>query len=319
MRIMPTAEDKESRLALVRGNSLLCLLIVVFAVVAFERASCGMQRATEPPSAVQEESVISAFSRMHDGWSADEVLLEDSKRMTFVEQCIAAGFEVADAPQATLPNTIEDACARALLHVRKAGGRLPKTTRRAKAVSPTVVPIAEIAARRLADELDCHTDAILVDTEARQMFDAFVQRLAPEVSAYEARKAALQLRKTRHLEPELVGRVTDWVRNIDDRRVAEFRTDLTLVPERPGVYIFHDASGYLYVGQAADLRERMKTHLSESDRKSLADYLASAEPESLRVELHVFAEGSPAEDLRIRRAYESELIRSRKPRLNLAP
>jgi hypothetical protein len=37
------------------------------------------------------------------------------------------------------------------------------------------------------------------------------------------------------------------------------------------------------------------------------------------VELHAFDPDSKARSLTVRRAYESELIRSRKPRLNIAP
>jgi len=65
------------------------------------------------------------------------------------------------------------------------------------------------------------------------------------------------------------------------------------------------------------LRNRLKTHLDESDRKSLANYLKEKGVESITIEIHSFDPQSRAKELRVRRAYESELIRSRKPRFNI--
>ena len=53
--------------------------------------------------------------------------------------------------------------------------------------------------------------------------------------------------------------------------------------------------------------------------KSLASHLAGNSKQEITVELHAFGKDSPAKDKTRRRAYESELIRSRKPRLNIAP
>lgn len=139
---------------------------------------------------------------------------------------------------------------------------------------------------------------------------------------------ALRLRKTRHLQPELLARVTDWKRSIVDTDVDSVRGNASLLPAQAGIYVFHDKTGYLYIGQAKNLRQRLVEHTQHSDRDRLADYLATSgkqhglhEPASgpIRIELHVFHKDSPGNNLRIRRAYESELIRTRQPRLNLAP
>ena len=113
--------------------------------------------------------------------------------------------------------------------------------------------------------------------------------------------------------------MTDWQRTIREAPLAELRDALGTVSEGPGIYIFRDATGYLYIGQAANLRERMKQHLLDSDRVALAKYIAASDPNAIRIELHEFDANSPATNTRTRRAYESELIRTRKPRLNLAP
>ena len=72
-------------------------------------------------------------------------------------------------------------------------------------VTDRILTAAEIAARQLQDELDCHTDMILVNAAAREKFDEFAKLISPDDEAYLLRKAAIQLRKTRRLEPELAG------------------------------------------------------------------------------------------------------------------
>jgi hypothetical protein len=257
-----------------------------------------------------EQRVIRAFEEMHDGWSVDEVLLDDVRRGAFVRAC-GRDLTVQQADQF---------CA-ALLHVRKLGGKLPSARRRdgRDSLVDHFTAVGEISARRLQDALDVPTDAILVDSGARNQFDQFAQQCAAGVDPYLIRKAALRLRKTRQLQPELLSRVTDWKRTISAAPVAERRLQIADLTTRPGIYLFRDDTGYLYIGQAANLKARLQQHLLDSDRVALANYLASGRENQIQIELHVFEAGSPGEDLRTRRAYESELIRTRKPKLNLAP
>jgi predicted GIY-YIG superfamily endonuclease len=161
-------------------------------------------------------------------------------------------------------------------------------------------------------------DQWLVDPELLREFDKMGLSIANTENTYLLRKAALKLRKSRSLRPELLQRVTDWDLEIETHSLGELKEKLATISESPGVYIFRDNTGYLYIGQASDLRKRLKTHLTESDRKALSTYLES-EKETVTVELHVFGPHSPARKTIVREAYESELIRSRKPRLNLAP
>jgi excinuclease UvrABC nuclease subunit len=133
------------------------------------------------------------------------------------------------------------------------------------------------------------------------------------------RRAALALRKSRRLRPELVTRVAQWDRQVLAWDAARLRADTTLAPTGPGVYLFRDATGYLYIGEAANLRRRLAEHLDQSDRQSLAHYLSSQGIDQVTVEVHAFDPQSGAKSKELRRAYESELIRSRQPRFNVAP
>ncbi len=269
--------------------------------------------ANEDQKAALQQLVAAQFADTHDGWSVDEVLLHDERRQRFIEAC----HRESSPPRATA-----DQLCGALLQVRKRGGELPKSTRvahRQPEEMERLQAVAEIAIRRVQDELDVPTDALLTREKVRQRFDAIVQNLLPGSSNYLARKSALQLRKSRRLEPELLKRVADWKRRMETVSMSQLVDDWDLIPRRPGVYLFYDLTGYLYIGQAADLRQRLAQHLKKSDRASLAEYLQQHGQSTIHVELHIFEVDSPGEQLRVRRAYESELIRTRRPRFNLAP
>ena len=113
--------------------------------------------------------------------------------------------------------------------------------------------------------------------------------------------------------------MTDWHVTIHEVPIREAMENLDAISEQPGVYIFRDNTGYLYIGQSNNLRTRLTKHLSGSDRKALAKYLGGKDLDRITLEMHVFGPGSPALSTTPREAYESELIRSRKPRFNLAP
>ncbi|MEM7476109.1 MAG: nucleotide excision repair endonuclease [Planctomycetota bacterium] len=265
--------------------------------------------------------VIEAFDTVHEGWSSDEVLLADGRRQNFVTECnrIAKAQELATQPA--------DIWCLSLLKARKRGGLLARATRRAGPLDKSlpdnlfveqIRSAAEIAARRLFDETGKDTDTILVDEASRLRFDKLASKLAPKAESYLLRKSALQLRKAGKLEPELLTRVTDWKRDFLDSSAQELASNPDSIPNSPGVYIFYDATGYLYIGQAVNLRTRLKNHLRGSDRAALSQYLDKSDTSKVLVELHVFTKDSPGKNERIRRAYESELIRTRAPRLNIA-
>ncbi|MHC4477364.1 MAG: GIY-YIG nuclease family protein [Planctomycetota bacterium] len=178
---------------------------------------------------------------------------------------------------------------------------------------------SEIAARLLYDKYGVGIDRAFCDPKYRQEFDRIAESVAPDVSAYLLRKAALKLRKNRQLKPELIPRIASWGQDILDFPADEVTQNLELIPRQPGIYIFRDRSGYLYIGESEDLYLRIKKHLDHSDRKSLARYFWENGFKHITLELHVFDPVSNARFRAHRRAYESSLIESRRPKLNLQP
>lgn len=250
-----------------------------------------------------------AYLKVYDGWSTDEVLLQTKLNDQFLAECRR---RMPDIPSFDFNWT--------LLNLRKAGGlRDISASKRRRDNSDAYLHAAEIAARFLEDRYSVNTDRVLCDPKLRAEYDKEAKKVAPKVEPYLLRKASLTLRKSRRLQPELVLRVANWRKDIIAMPAADAEKDADKVPEQPGVYIFRDTTGYLYIGESSNLHDRIKKHLDRSDRQSLANYLATNGVKGVTLELHAFEKDSPARLKPMRRAYESELIRSRKPRFNLAP
>ena len=263
---------------------------------------------SQDAAAYVAEVVRQAFQEVHDGWSSDEVLLQDELNERFLAAC-----------QKRLPDANPQDLNWRLLNLRKAGKLSVDVTKRRRDDHTDYQHLAEVVARSMQDKFRVSTDRIMCNPKQRKAFDHAAKRIAPDVDVYLMRKAAFGLRKKRQLKPELVLRVAEWDRKIDTYSAATIRDDFSVVPNTPGIYIFRDRTGYLYVGEAIDLRKRMKQHLSESDRQSLANYLKANGVKDISIEVHAFPKDSRAKRTSIRRAYESELIASRKPRFNVRP
>jgi GIY-YIG catalytic domain len=270
----------------------------------------GLIHASEP--AELRAGVQQAFLEVHQGWSAEEVILRDALNVAFLDAC-RRHSGLSESTDATLNWE--------LLTIRKAGALGGKVTRRNTQSHTAYQHAAEIGARWVEDRYRMNIDRALCDPILRAEFDRVASEVAPGVEPYALRKSALGLRKRRLLRPELVGRVAEWEKEVSSFPLPKLQDQLSAIPEQPGIYLFRDESGYLYVGEASNLRLRIEEHLRSSDRASLAAYLARADIElkSITVEIHVFGKTSPGSKARYRRAYESELIASRKPRFNLRP
>lgn len=245
----------------------------------------------------------------YDGWSTDEVLLQKSLNVSFLAAC-----------KKELPNAKPGDLNWALLNARKAGKLSgTKVTKRRHDNHSAYQHLAEVVARTCQDKFRVSTDRIMCDSHQRTVFDNIAKEVAPDVEPYLLRKAAFGLRKARRLRPELVLRIADWDRKVTSHSAAELRADFSVVPMSPGVYIFRDNTGYLYIGEAINLRKRLADHLDDSDRRSLASYLNEHGAKGVTIEIHAFPADSRAKRVAVRRAYESELIASRKPRFNVRP
>lgn len=252
------------------------------------------------------EAVAAAFRAIHQGRSSDDVVIDDDLNSAFLACC-----------RQTLPTVEEFQLNWTLLNLRKASALGRVTTKRERMNHDAYIHASEIAARHIEDKFSLTIDRAFCDRQPRREFDAIASRYAPSVSPYSLRKAALKLRKGRQLRPELIKRVSDWQKEVLAFDAPTLQANLDLIPRKPGIYIFANSSGYLYLGEANNLRLRVAKHLDHSDRKALARYLWDHGVKRLAVELHVFDPSSNGRLALYRRAYEADLIRSRKPQFNI--
>ncbi|HBJ39086.1 MAG TPA: excinuclease ABC subunit C [Planctomycetaceae bacterium] len=275
-------------------------------------------------AALSDDAILAALRMASDGYSVDEIVIDDQHRERFLAAMNPAWQSLGDDWQ-------RDTLLR-LVSLRKAGKISLKATKRGRTAEPELAHVAEIAARSVLDQHPVSTDTLLCDPRLRDQLQFAATAIAsppgasqtPAVQppdAYSIRKHLLRLRKTRHLRPELVQRVADWNRTIDTFTIDQLTAALQAgkISTGAGVYLFYDPTGYLYIGEAANLKTRLLQHTSQSDRVTLDQYLRSGSQGAITVELHTFGPQSPANDLSIRRAYESDLIRTRKPRFNIRP
>lgn len=245
--------------------------------------------------------LLDCYNLICEGYSPDRVVADPALNSLFLEECRRQGL--AD-DSATLN--------RSLLNSRKAGYLRGLKSKR------TVFPdrdeytfAAEIAARVIERRTGCTLDGILCDPSAAAELDRIAAELAPGYTSLQYRWAALNLRKSRKLCPELVAHVVP-PKSIEIHSIEKL--ELAQIPCEQGIYVFHSRDETIYVGEAISLRNRIGKHLEHSDNKHLARRLWEAGTDGLFLELQVLAEGTST---KVRRALESEMIASRRPAFNV--
>ncbi len=256
----------------------------------------------------KNDLIKKAFLETHDGRSPDDVVIDPMLNQLFLARCASL-----------LPEITPEHANWRLMNLRKASFLGRVTTLAKKMDHSAYVHASQIAARLMEDLHRLSIDRVLCNPDYRQQFDDVAREIFPGASEYQLRKAALGLRKARKLQPELIKRVVNWGREILEYDAEALVQNPDLIPRKPGVYILRDSTGYLYIGEAGNLRLRVAHHLDHSDRRALAHYFWEAGLSGIVVEMHAFDSGSDARKTSSRRAYESDLIDKRSPRLNLRP
>jgi hypothetical protein len=247
-------------------------------------------------------AIRNAFQAVRDGYAADRVVADPVLNELFVAQCARLGL---DATVCELN--------RALLNLRK-GGHLtghPSSRKTSFADEDEYRFACEIAVRFLEQRDQINLDEIICDPEKAAEFDGLAGRISPGFSPLQYRWAALNLRKRRSLRPEIIAHglppQTVTVTALEDLRVDDVAVD-------QGTYVFYERNQTLYVGEAINLRKRIRKHLDHSDNKGLARWLWDHGTDQMFLELHVLDAGVTT---RVRRALEAELIKSRRPVFNV--
>jgi site-specific DNA-methyltransferase (adenine-specific) len=247
-------------------------------------------------------TVRDAFLAVRGECSPDVVIADPYLNQQFLRECQDRGLSD------TAP--ILNQC---LLNLRKSSDLQGIKSRRVTVRDQEDFRFAsEIAVRYLERRDQVSLDQIICDPVRAAEFDTFAACIAPGFTPFQYRWAALGLRKTRNLRPELLGKVVRAeavvTQPASSMKIAE-------LPTGPGLYLFIGPAHVLYIGECQNLRKRISKHLDHSDRKALAHWFWEHGTADLHVEYLVLPKGTSA---RVRKAMEAELIRSRKPHFNVA-
>jgi len=246
--------------------------------------------------------VVSAFNAYRNGFSPDRVVADPKINDLFLEKCSleCSGVVAKDANKC-------------LLNVRKAG--LLKGTKSSKRTSfkdeEDYKYSSEIAVRFLEKRDNVTLDDIICDPVRANEFDKIASNICPGYTPLQYRWAALNLRKSSKLKPELMSHV---LRPVGVQLGPISKLDLSELPTEQGLYIFYGGQQTLYVGEAGNLRLRIEKHLDHSDNKELARWFWENGFSEVNLELQEL----PGNTLKkVRRALESEQITSRHPLFNV--
>jgi len=251
-------------------------------------------------------SVKDAFKAIREGRCPEYVICDPTLNERFLAEARRRDIQGSDAQ-----------INRMLLNLRKQTKLKDCPTTRRKKPDPQrhdYLQAVSNAIRLVERQFGKNVDDVICDPETRAQFDAIIQFLTPGTSTFEAEYAALSLRKSSQLKPEPVGQV---IRAVGSRAVKllELERRLSELPTKPGVYIFFDEHATLYAEKADSLRARIREHVSTwSFREMVRQIRRGQRPEGFVVYHELSVTISPRELA----AYETELIRSRKPEHNRA-
>lgn len=246
------------------------------------------------------EEVIEAYDEARQGFSSDRVIADPELRARFIELCGERGNASS-----------EESICRLLMNLRKAGRLSHLKSNRTQFNDNEYRFASEIAVRHLERRSQITLDDILCSTTLVSEFDAICEDIAPGFTPLRYRWAALSLRKSRSISPEIMSHVLPST-SVELIRCAGL--DLESLPTDAGLYVFIAKNEAIYIGEASNLRVRLKKHLDHSDIKQLARYFWDEGLDELWVEIHTLPSKCST---KIRRALEVELIRSRQPAFNI--
>jgi predicted GIY-YIG superfamily endonuclease len=246
--------------------------------------------------------ICTAFDETCHGFSVDRVVTDPLLNGEFIRTC--RGLGVAATPVEI--NLF-------LLNLRKRG-LIKREKRSIKTSFPDEESYrfaSEIAARFIEKRDATTLDRIICDPVLAIEFDALAAEIAPGYSPLQYRWAALNLRKSRALRPELLSHV---VRPTGISVGAVQHVVVREISTKQGLYIFYGQKETLYVGEAINLQKRIAKHLDHSDNKNLARWFWVNGFRDVYLEVQVLAENTST---KIRKALEAELISTRHPVFNI--
>jgi len=246
-------------------------------------------------SEVDTDTIAKAFTRVHDGYAVDRVVVDPKLDQKFLAACRDLGLEDDDH---MLNHSLFD--------IRKSGkADLPATTKKTEFRDFDDYQYgAEIAVRMLQKSEGVSLDRILCDPTLAERFDRLCGGFVKEPSVLKRRWAALNLRKTRRLQPQDLSGPTYTLVSARPVRAVP----LGNLPALPAAYAFYDANRPLFAGETDNLQRRIELHLQAKP----SDGWVNLREESIVLKRFVATKFSAAE----RQRWLRQFIEQERPVLN---
>jgi len=230
----------------------------------------------------RDGKIVAAFTKVHDGYSADRVLADPAHAQRLVDEYHRLGL---DQPVALLN--------RRLLCIRKTGSptiSLPKTTKTDKRnLLPYLIP-AEIAYAQLSYRYDATIDDVIADPEIGAFFDDIAIRIGHGGSAIDYRLAALHLRKQVRLckrseKTELADFGEGELQHLWQDKGALAMITPNDVPRAEGIFALTEPTRYLFLTKYPNLRDGVDCFRDQRTVASLSNRFWTATPDRISVQV----------------------------------
>jgi len=250
-------------------------------------------------------SIAQAYLETRNGLSTDRVIADPDLDSQFLHRCRELGVGGTDYDLNWQ-----------LMCARKAGclTDMPKTKKYTPRRIDDFEYASEIAlahlSRLISDEYPngVSLDRIICDPLLSKQFDDIASKLAPDFSSLEYRWAALGVRKAagRHKSKAAKADLLPF-----DRLGITKGVRASQIPEEAGIYIFRNEQNSLFIGETANLRNRIDRHFEYSENLGIPEWASGGR---LPIELGIATIGSSSGTAR--KISELRAIAEYSPRLN---
>lgn len=229
--------------------------------------------------------IIEAFSRTHQGFSPDRVVVDPVLNERFADECRKLGL-LGDG---RVWNTL-------LFRLRKAGKLVDCPTTAATTLSwedcDDFQFASEIAYEAMLKKGAGSLDEILCDPVLAREFDDTARTFAPGFSSFQYRWAALKLRKQASLARARGSSLVPPARLSPAITLGDVN-QMSQLPDAQGIYLVSTAGAEpLYVGETVSLRRYLNVNFASRD---LRPWLDHGKSEALTIQ--PFAPASPSSQL----------------------
>jgi DNA modification methylase len=210
------------------------------------------------------DAILSAFADVAEGHSADHLLCDPDMSAAFVAACKQRSI----AGDARMWHSF-------LLRLRKSGDLPRATTKTPRIAWSDMEPYrdaAEAAMKLVAIDYGMTLDEMLCSGAAVGEFDRLAELFSPGFTPYQYRWAALALRKrarTKRFQDAAISQTQRWADAPAPKSVAIAKS-LVAGNEAQGVYEIANDHEVLYVGEAANVRDRLENVLENETWRRFA-------------------------------------------------